>query len=106
MAKKLCRSIQRLAAKEKESYTEKMKELYRELIDHALRLASRCEETINEAKKQLKTKGLKADSVRIRSLISELEQCLALTREACQAELIAALFDLEPCPHSRSMSSC
>ena len=83
VAKKLCRSIQRLAAKEKESHTEKMKELYRELIEHALRLASRCEETINGAKKQLKTKSLKADSVRIRSLISELEQCLALTREAC-----------------------
>jgi IS5 family transposase len=82
-AKKVCRSIQRLAAKEKQSHTEKMKGLYRELIEHALRLTIRCEQTIEGAKKQLKRGGVKVDPERVKSLISELEQCMALTRKTC-----------------------
>jgi IS5 family transposase len=86
-AKKLCRSIQRLAAKEQGICTEKMKEFYRELVEHALRLTTRCEETIEGAKKQLSRGGTKVDSVRVKSLISELEECIKLTRKACDLAL-------------------
>jgi len=93
IAKKVYRTIQRLAAKEKGkekekgSCTEKMKGLYRELIEIALRLTTRCEETIEGAKKHVKREGVKVDAVRVNSLISELEQCIKLTREACNLAL-------------------
>lgn len=89
IAKKVCRTIQRLAAKEKEKgiYTEKMKGFYRELIELALRLTTRCEETIEGAKKHVKREGVKVDAVRVNSLISELEQCIELTRQACNLAL-------------------
>jgi transposase, IS5 family len=89
IAKKVYRTIQRLAAKEKGKgiYTEKMKGFYRELIELALRLTTRCEETIDGAKKHLKREGVKVDAVRVNSLISELEQCIDLTRQACNLAL-------------------
>jgi IS5 family transposase len=93
IAKKTCRIIQRLAAKEKgegkekAGYSKKMKELYGELIDLAFRLTTRCEETIEGAKKHLKREGTKVDAVRVNSLITKLEQCIDLTREACNLAL-------------------
>ncbi|MEW5804725.1 MAG: ISNCY family transposase [bacterium] len=103
-AKKVCRSIQRLAAKEKESYTEKMKGFYRELIEHALRLTIRCEETIEGAKKHLKRGSLKVDSARVKSLISELEQCIALTRKACYLAERRVILE-EQIPHDEKIFS-
>ena len=55
--KKVYREIQRLAAKEKGSCTEKMKGFYLKLIELALRLTIRCEETIEGAKKHMKREG-------------------------------------------------
>jgi len=104
VAKKLCRSIQRLAAKEKGSCTEKMKGFYRELIEHALRLTIRCEETIDGAKKQLKREGAKVDAVRVNSLISELEQCIKLTREACNLALRRVILE-EQIPNDEKIFS-
>ncbi len=103
-AKKLCRSIQRLAAQEKESYTEKMKGFYRELIEHTHRLTIRCEETIEGAKKQLNRKGTKVDSVRVKSLISELEQCIELTRKACYLAERRVILE-EQIPHDEKIFS-
>jgi transposase, IS5 family len=103
-AKKVCRSIQRLAAKEKQSYTEKMKGLYREVIEHALRLTIRCEESIEGAKKQMKRGCHKVDSVRVKSLISELEQCIALTRQACYLAERRVILE-EPIPHDEKIFS-
>jgi IS5 family transposase len=108
IAKKVYRTIQRLATKEKGKekekegqkekkkeeekekgiYTDKMKGFYRELIELALRLTTRCEETIAGAKKHMKGEGgSKVDSVRVDSLISELEKCIELTRQACNLAL-------------------
>jgi hypothetical protein len=81
-----------------------MKGLYRELIEQALRLTIRCEETLEGAKKHLKRGGLKVDSKRVKSLISELEQCIALTRTACSLAERRVILE-EPIPHDEKIFS-
>jgi len=105
-AKKVYRTIQRLAVKEKEKagYSEKMKGLYRELIERALRLTTRCEESIEGAKKHMKREGSKVDAVRVNSLISKLEQCIDLTRQACNLALRRVILE-EQIPHDEKIFS-
>jgi IS5 family transposase len=106
IAKKAYRKIQRLAAKGKEkgNCTEKMKGFYRELVELALRLTIRCEETIAGARKHLKRGDVKVDSVRVNYLISELEQCIERTRKVCDLAQRRVILE-EQIPHDEKIFS-
>ena len=77
-AKKLTRSIQRAASSKKENKDKRLKALYQELIEFALQIIDRCEDTIATAKKCRRKKNIVANMI-----VAELEECIRFTQTQC-----------------------
>jgi len=97
-AKKLNRSIQRVARSKKGDKDEKLKALYQELIALGGDIIERCKETIATAKK------LKKGDLVVNSLIDELEQCIEFTQNQCDLAFRRVILG-EQIPHKDKVFS-
>jgi len=80
--KKIHRKIQKVAASKKANRDEKLQELHFELIELALQITIKYEDTISAAKQIIK-ENFGVGSLVINSLILELENCIDFTRKVC-----------------------
>ena len=103
-AKRINRKIQRIANSKHKSRETKLKSLYKELLDLALEIIKRCNDTIDRAKELSKGRSRSIKCMVICSLISELESCIKFTERQCDHAYRRIFFD-ETIPHKEKVFS-
>jgi len=101
-AKKIHRRIQKAASSKKSDRSQKLQELYIELIELAQQLIQKCEQTISTSRQVIKIDGI--GPLVIDSLIRELENCIEFTRKVCALAYRRVVLE-EKIPHEEKIFS-